>query len=126
MPSVGNGLAFSEWLHEEMEKRQWSQADLARNSDLSRAVINKLLNGRTYPQPTTLDAIARALKIPVETTYRKAGLLPPVSQTDAYTAEIAYKLSLIKDPQRKSTALRLLDAMIDEENRENANKTTLR
>jgi transcriptional regulator with XRE-family HTH domain len=118
MPSVGNSLDFSEWLHQEMEKRQWSQADLARYADLSRAVINKLLNGRTYPQPTTLDAIARALKIPVETTYRKAGLLPKTPVSEDYAAEIIHKLSLIKDAQRKATALRLLDALIDEENRE--------
>ncbi len=112
---MDDGLDFTTWLQAEMDKHQWSQADLARYADLSRAVINKLLNGRTYPQPTTLDAIARALKIPAETIYRRAGLLPRASVQDAYTAELIHKLSLIKDAQRKVTALRLLDALIDED-----------
>ncbi len=115
MSPVDNGLGFSEWLQQELDKRHWSQADLARYAGLSRAVINKLLNGRTYPQPSTLDAIARALVLPAETTYRRAGLLPKASASDAYAIEIAYKLSLIKDQQRKTTALRLLDALIEEE-----------
>ena len=115
MSSVDNSLDFAEWLHQEINKRQWSQADLARNADLSRAVINKLLNGRTYPQPNTLDAIARALKLPTETMYRKAGLLPRASETDTYAAELVHKLGLIKNPQRKVTALRMLDVLIDEE-----------
>jgi transcriptional regulator with XRE-family HTH domain len=120
MSSISDSLAFAEWLHDELNKRQWSQADLARYSDLSRAVINKLLNGRTYPQPTTLDAISRALKVPVETTYRKAGLLPKISSQDDYAAEIVHKLSLIKDAQRRNTALRLLDALIEEEHLDEA------
>ena len=57
---------FSDWLQSELDKRQWSQAELAYSAGISRAVINKLLNKKTYPQPDTLQAIARALKIPVE------------------------------------------------------------
>ncbi|MEW5829096.1 MAG: helix-turn-helix transcriptional regulator [Chloroflexota bacterium] len=105
-----------------MNKRQWSQSDLARAADLSRAVINKLLNEKTYPRPTTLAAIARAFKIPTETAYRAAGLLPRVSESETFEAEIAHKLSLIKEPNRKATALRLLTALIDEEENEQAGR----
>jgi transcriptional regulator with XRE-family HTH domain len=106
---------FSDWLQSELNKRQWSQAELAYSAGISRAVINKLLNKKTYPQPDTLQAIARALKIPVETVYRVAGLLPEESETDAFVAEIVHKLKLIKNPKRRETALRLLQALIDEE-----------
>lgn len=115
MPAVGRKLNFSDWLQVELDKRQWSQADLARASDLSRAVINKLLNGKTYPQPTTLQAIARAFKVPVESAYRAAGLLPESSESEFFVSEVAHKLSLIRDSQRRTTALRLLNALIDEE-----------
>ena len=109
---------FSDWLQSELDKRQWSQAELAYSAGISRAVINKLLNKRTYPQPDTLQAIARALKIPVESIYRVAGLLPEESETEAFTAEIVHKLKLIKSPKRRKTALRLLEALIAEETNE--------
>jgi transcriptional regulator with XRE-family HTH domain len=109
---------FPDWLQSELDKRQWSQADLAYSAGISRAVINKLLNKKTYPQPDTLQAIARALKIPVESVYRVAGLLPEESETDSFIAEIVHKLKLIKSPKRRETALRLLEALIDEETNE--------
>jgi transcriptional regulator with XRE-family HTH domain len=109
---------FPDWLQSELDKRQWSQADLAYSAGISRAVINKLLNKKTYPQPDTLQAIARALKIPVESIYRVAWLLPEESETEAFTAEIVHKLKLIKSPKRRETALRLLEALIDEETNE--------
>jgi transcriptional regulator with XRE-family HTH domain len=106
---------FPDWLQSELDKRRWSQADLAYSAGISRAVVNKLLNRKTYPQPDTLQAIARAFKIPVETVYRAAGLLPQESETDAFAAEVVHKLKLIKSPKRRKTALRLLKALIDEE-----------
>jgi transcriptional regulator with XRE-family HTH domain len=109
---------FSDWLQSELDKRQWSQAELAYSAGISRAVINKLLNKKTYPQPDTLQAIARALKIPVESIYRVAGLLPEESETEAFIAEIVHKLELIKSPKRRKTALRLLEALIAEETNE--------
>lgn len=106
---------FPDWLQSELDKRQWSQADLAYSAGISRAVVNKLLNRKTYPQPDTLQAIARALKIPVETIYRAAGLLPKESEAETFEAEILHKLKLIKDPERRKTAIRLLKALMDEE-----------
>ena len=66
MSHVGQNILFSEWLLAQMSKRGWSQSDLARACELNRAVINKLLNRKTNPQPSTLEAIARGLKTPVE------------------------------------------------------------
>jgi transcriptional regulator with XRE-family HTH domain len=118
MSSVGERIYFSEWLQTEMDKRGWSQSDLARAADLNRAVINKLINGKSHPQPTTLEAISRALKIPVETTYRAAGLLPPNSDNDAMLEEAIYVLKNIRSAQRKATAVALLKALIAEEENE--------
>ena len=61
---VGQSLHFAEWLQAEMDKRGWSQSDCARGADLNRAVINKLLNGKSKPQPATLVALARGLQNP--------------------------------------------------------------
>jgi transcriptional regulator with XRE-family HTH domain len=112
---VGQNLRFAEWLQSEMNRRGWSQSDCARACDLNRAVINKLLNGKCKPQPTTLIAIARGFKIPVETAYRAAGLLPPSSDSDETTQELLYIFHSLQSPQRKATALMLLKALVAEE-----------
>src|SRR5574338_1702630 len=104
MASVGEKIYFSEWLQNEMNKRGWSQSDLARAADLNRAVINKLLNGKSHPQPPTLEAISRALKIPIEITYRAAGLLPVNPENDDAIEEAIHVLKRIQSSQRKATA----------------------
>jgi len=123
MLPVGQRIQFSEWLQAEMDKRGWSQSDLARSSELNRAVINKLLNGKSHPQPTTLEAISRALKIPIEITYRAAGLLPNNTDNDETIEEAIYVLKNIQSSQRKATAVALLKALIhEEENEQRAEK----
>src|SRR5215471_9166176 len=107
MTGVGERIYFSEWLQNEMNKRGWSQSDLARAADLNRAVINKLLNGKSHPQPATLEAISRALKIPLETTYRAAGLLPVNTDHVDTIEEAIYVLKSIHSAQRKATAVAL-------------------
>jgi transcriptional regulator with XRE-family HTH domain len=118
MLPVGQRIHFSEWLQAEMDKRGWSQSDLARSSDLNRAVINKLLNGKSHPQPATLEAISRALRIPIEITYRAAGLLPNNTDNDETIEEAIYVLKNIQSSQRKATAVALLRALSNEEENE--------
>jgi transcriptional regulator with XRE-family HTH domain len=126
MATVGDRIHFSEWLQTEMNKRGWSQSDLARAADLNRAVINKLLNGKSHPQPATLEAISRALKIPIETTYRAAGLLPINQDNDDTLEEAIYVLKNIHSAQRKATAVALLKALIAEEENELKEEKTKR
>jgi transcriptional regulator with XRE-family HTH domain len=115
MFAVGQIMRFTEWLQAEIDKRGWSQSDCARACDLNRAVINKLLNGKCKPQPGTLMAIARGFKIPVETAYRAAGLLPPSSDHDDSMQELIYIFKSLQSPQRKATAIMLLKALVAEE-----------
>ena len=115
---VGQRIYFPEWLQTEMDKRGWSQSDLARSAELNRAVINKLLNGKSQPQPATLEAISRALRIPLETIYRAAGLLPASSDHDDATEEAMHIFKSIQNSRRRATALTLLKALIMEEENE--------
>jgi transcriptional regulator with XRE-family HTH domain len=123
---VGQSLRFAEWLQSEMDKRGWSQSDCARAADLNRAVINKLLNGKSKPQPITLLAIARAFKIPTEMAYRAAGLLPPVDDGDNIIEELVYTFKCIESPQRRSTAIMLLKALVAEEENERRNDNRIK
>jgi transcriptional regulator with XRE-family HTH domain len=115
MFAVGQNLRFAEWLLSEINKRGWSQSDCARACELNRAVINKLLNGKSKPQPVTLMAIARGFKIPAETVYRVAGILPPSNDGDDTTRELIHIFQSLQSPQRRATAIMLLKALVAEE-----------
>lgn len=119
---MGNHHRFKEWLLREMGKREWSQSDLARSADLNRAVISKLLNGHANPRPATLEAIARALKIPVAGIFRIAGLLPELPESDGYMPEVIYHLRQSRSPRRKATVLRLIKALVSGEEEEHNKK----
>lgn len=96
--SADMDTAFSEWLNEEMNKRGWSQSDLARAAGISRQAVSDYINQkRTTPTPEALTAIAHGLKIPIETAFRAAGLLPTPPEwnpTQAEWEDIFGKLSL--------------------------------
>ena len=68
---------FPKWLTEELKIRNWKPADLSRESGLASAVISNLLNGHRNLGEKTGKAIARALKLPVDVVFEKAGILPP-------------------------------------------------
>jgi transcriptional regulator with XRE-family HTH domain len=77
---------FSKWLQAEMSYRNWTQADLARNSGLHRAIISKLVLGSSTPLPDTLLAIAAAFKMPEAQVFEEAGILPKKSAKDRLLA----------------------------------------
>jgi transcriptional regulator with XRE-family HTH domain len=118
MAAAGNSHKFKDWLLKEMDKRGWSQSDLARSADLNRAVINKLLSGQSTPRPSTLAALARAFKIPIERLYRISGLLPEIPESESLLEEVNYHFRQIQSPQRRATALMLIKALISEEQQE--------
>lgn len=68
---------FSQWLQEELQERNWNQADLARITGLTTAGVSKLLSSSRGAGPDACRAIARALELPEELVFRKAGLLSP-------------------------------------------------
>jgi transcriptional regulator with XRE-family HTH domain len=69
-------IDFSTWLQNELDKREWSQSDLARYSGINRQVISTYINRqRTKPDGEMLTAIARALKLPPETVFAAAGIM---------------------------------------------------
>lgn len=66
---------FNDWLLKQMQLQEWSQADLARHSGLTKGAISKYINGR-IPDESAIRKIAHALKLPVDFVFEQAGLLP--------------------------------------------------
>ena len=116
-PVESSRTPFSQWLQREINKRGLTQSALGRAAGLGRAVICKVASGQCQPEPATLQAIAGAFDIPVETIYRAAGLLPALTETETgETIEEAIHLfRKIKDPGRRETAVQLLRVLAGEE-----------
>jgi Predicted transcriptional regulators len=80
---------FSDWLIERMRSRDWSQADLARESGLTRQAIGRYIGKKTQtPDEDALKKIAKAFEISPETAFRAAGILPSRPDADEEVDEI--------------------------------------
>ncbi len=73
---------FTDWLDEELARRNWRPADLARAAGISSATISHLYSGARKPGPEVAVAIAKGLNLPPEYVFRQAGLLPPRTEVE--------------------------------------------
>ncbi len=74
---------FADWLFTQMQQRGWSQADLARESGLTRQAIGRYLAEKTKtPDERALIKIAHAFGFSPETVLRAAGTLPSKPDVD--------------------------------------------
>ncbi len=94
------------WLSEELERRKWSQGELARQSGISRPYISQVLSGDASPSVNFVAKVAAALNEPLDKLMRLAGILPS-SEDDPTLAEIQDILKNLSPRQRKE-ALRFL------------------
>ena len=102
---------FAEWLLAELELRKISAADLARKSEISKATISRILKREREAKPETLAAIARGLKLPKESVYQKAGLLPPKPKDQAEIDDLVYRYGLLS-PEQKDDVRSLIDFLL--------------
>lgn len=85
-----NKVEFGIWVRQEREKRDWSQADLARESGLYRSIINNIENGVSQPKPETLSSLATALNYPPELLFEFMNILPVRSELSAIKRKLAH------------------------------------
>ena len=78
LPTVNK--RFSGWLQEEIDKREWTQANLARKAHVSRAAVSQVISENRKPGPDFCRAIAHALDLPEEDVFRQARLLSPKAE----------------------------------------------
>lgn len=86
--------SFADWLLKQMIEKGWSQSELARSSGLTRSTISYYLSPKSKsPDETALRKISKALKLPPETIFRAAGLLPPQSPETELISRIVHLTS---------------------------------
>lgn len=73
---------FTVWILEELNKKDWKPADLAKKARMSTGALSNIMNGNRKPGPEICRAIAQALDQPPEHVFRLAGLLPPLPSSN--------------------------------------------
>lgn len=92
---------FSNWLFGQLREKSWSQSQLAIRAGISRGTLSNILTGNRRAGEDTLRAIAKALKLPPELVFRKAGLLPPKPATESEVEVLTHLLMLLPPEERQ-------------------------
>lgn len=90
------------WIEEEMAKRGWRPADLARKAEIDSGFLSRILSGQRQPGLDACIGIARALGVSIDTVVRHArpGELPPITSDQASEREILYKIRSLDQEDR--------------------------
>lgn len=100
------------FLEQELERRGWKQADLARNANMDTGMVSNIMSGKRNIGPATGVAIAQALNIAPEILFRKAGLLPDVPENTAQTEQLLHLFNQLNEAD-KATIFRMMEVMLD-------------
>lgn len=57
---------FGRRLHQLIVERGWTQSELARRAGVGRDQISTYVRGRSFPEPTSLNKLSKALSVPPE------------------------------------------------------------
>ena len=106
---------FTDWLLEEMNAREWSQADLARRSKLSRTAVSNVLSENRKAGAEFCLSVAVAFGIPPEIAFRRAGLLPPVSPEEVNTQVMVFLFRQL-GPVDQQQAINFVRSLLGHEN----------
>lgn len=69
----GNKADFGEWLLQQIERHEWTQADFARESKLNPQNISRWINGERVPSPKSCLQIAKVFRVNEDIVLRLAG-----------------------------------------------------
>jgi transcriptional regulator with XRE-family HTH domain len=90
-----------EWLQGQLQARQWSNNELARQAGLSSSGVSQVMTGVKKPGLKFCFGVAEALNEPPEKVLRLAGFLPKVPARDEEIEEIAYHYSRMAPAAQK-------------------------
>lgn len=108
-------MSFQDWLISELQNRGWSQAELARRANVSRAAISNVLSSNRNPGPELCEAIALAMHIQPEEVFRQAGLLPPSKKNSAQEERAKYLFESLHESESKARAINYLEFLHQQE-----------
>ena len=104
---------FIRYVEQKMSERHWSQADLAREANMTTSMVSNLLSGRRKVGIGTANSLSKALRIPVIEILSVAGLIPKVPKSTAEEEQLLYLFRRMSDQDRK-TFLNYADFLVSQ------------
>lgn len=91
---------LSDWLQDELNKRGWLQADLARKGKITPAQVSRIMSEEQKPGLEACIGIAKALGISVDEVARRVrpGALPRTTADQAQKEKLLYQVQLLSKP----------------------------
>ncbi len=93
------------WLSQELNQRNWSHRELARQTGITQSFISNVIAGKKPPSVNFCRQIAQALEVSPELVLRLAGILPPAEPAtatdDPVLQELVELARHLPDEQRK-------------------------
>jgi transcriptional regulator with XRE-family HTH domain len=108
---------FNDWLDRELNKRNWTRAELARRGDISQSALSLIYSGQRKPGIELCGKVAKALGLPAENVLRQAGLLDDATARDKVMEILAYRASLL-DARQLDELLKYADFIRERDKRE--------
>lgn len=111
-------IEFVNWLEEEMSRRDWTPADLARQAGLYKSTLSKILNRERSAGPEVCNALARALGLAPAVIFQRAGIMDKSPLTDLEQDELLSQLlSLAKQlsPAERRRLTRVAELYVAEQ-----------
>lgn len=109
--------SFPEWLSATLIERDMRPADLARTGQINKGILSRVLRGERKPSNETLEAVARALRLPKDFVFEKAGLLLPKSELSAKKRELLARLENADDATVQ-TVIEILEVAVRNQQRQ--------
>jgi transcriptional regulator with XRE-family HTH domain len=107
-----SAIDFSGWFRERLRRRQWSQAEFSRRSQIAASTINAWFKGERTPDPESCEKIADALGIGRDEVLAVAGHREPdepIAPDDPRRDIIARVRKIKWNQERTETILDILD-----------------
>ena len=106
---------FAKWIQAELDRRDMTQADLARKSGMPKATISNVVSSQRRAGSSFCRRLAKALDIPPDIVYQAAGLLPPEKKLSKLEKQIQYIVHEYKYDATREQALAYLQFLLKQE-----------
>ena len=103
--------SYREWLQEELRRREWRQADFAREVGIDVSMVSRWLNGRR-PDPASLERVAVALGVDLDALLTLAGHRPQSPRDD--DPWVAALVAKVRQVQWTAERFLIVDALLDD------------
>lgn len=107
-------LEFWKWFRDQLDEREWTQADFARRSGLSNNVVSQWARAKRHPTPESCQLIADTFYLPLDEVLRAAGIRPVEDGRPEYITRFRGMIDrIIWTPDRIAGLSSLLETWID-------------